>query len=261
MKSLILFIFSVLSLVCTTLHADDDISSLVNQHKLDATVIITSLNRDIEYIHNPKRLHQRFFPASTFKLFNTLVALEEKVISNEHEIIKWDGKDRGWEQWNKDQTLASALAYSCVWCYQKFAQVIGDKKYHHYFKLIGYGNNKTGEDITTFWLQGDLAISANEQIDFLIKLYNEQLPFAPKNMQRLKKIMTVEQTDDYVLKAKTGWSNDIGWYVGYIETNTQPYFFATNMKINHKSELALRKQIIIESLRAKGIILVTEPHQ
>jgi len=40
-------------------------------------------------------------PASTFKIPNTLIALEEEIV-DENTVLKWDGKKRAWKPWNQD---------------------------------------------------------------------------------------------------------------------------------------------------------------
>jgi len=170
---------------------DDDISEIYKKHKIEGALIIVALDGSVEFIHNIDRAERRYLPASTFKIPNTLIALEEEVIKGDEEIIKWDGGDKGWAPWNKDQTLDTAFSLSCVWCYQEFAKHIGDERYLKYLSDLDYGNKKTGKDVTTFWLDGYLEISVREQIDFLRKVYLERLPFKSKNIQLLKKIMPV----------------------------------------------------------------------
>ena len=234
--------------------ADEELSSLYKQQGIEGVLILSSLEGDVVYVHNSERAQRRFFPASTFKIPNTLIALEEGVIKDELEVIKWDGVVRSYQPWNKDQTLATAFSFSCVWCFQGFAEKIGHEKYLKYLSALGYGNEKTGSDVTTFWLEGDLAISAREQIDFLKKLVKEDLPFATKHIHLLKKIMLVEETPTYSLWAKTGWTQDIGWYVGYVEVNDKIWLFANNIKVNSKADLPFRKELVIESLKLKGLI-------
>jgi len=231
---------------------DKELENIFEKTKINGTIILSSLNNE-EFIHNNTRAIKRYIPASTFKIPNTLIALEERVIKNEHEIIKWDGKKRFYEPWNKDQTLQSAIEISCVWCYQKLAKKIGNDKYLDWLKKIDYGNEKTGLDVSTFWLEGDLQISAIEQIEFLKKLYKNDLPFEEKYINITKKILTVEKTKDYTIKAKSGWSGKIGWYIGYVETKNNIWFFALNANIK-KEELKYRKQIIMEALKIKNII-------
>jgi len=236
-----------------------DLEKLFLNHNINGTIIISSLDGKIEYIYNKDRSEQRFLPASTFKIPNTLIALEEEVITNEKDIIKWDGKDKGWDLWNKDQSIETAFPISCVWFYQKLAERIGNTKYLGYLNTLNYGNKMTGSDITTFWLEGDLRISAREQISFLKKLFNNQLPFKTEYINILKNIMIVETTPNHTIRAKTGWAmrvkNQIGWYVGYVETKEQVWFFATNLDINNKNDAIYRKQITMEALKATNIIL------
>ncbi len=250
-----LFAFALLMSVPINVTADDqDISDLYKKHAINGTLVITSLDGKVEYIHNNSRAEHRFIPASTFKIPNTLIALEEGVIANDKAVIKWDGTDKGWPSWNQDQTLRTAFTLSCVWCYQEFAKQIGHERYRRYVADLSYGNQKTGPDVTTFWLEGDLAISAKEQVDFLRKIHLEQLPFKKEHFKLLKDIMFVEETPAYLLRAKTGWAGRIGWYVGYLELNGNVWLFANNIDIKSKADLAFRKTLVIESLKQKGLI-------
>jgi len=249
-KRIILLTSFILSLA---LAEDNDLTNIFDRSKLNGTIVISALNDDIKYIYNEQRAVKSYIPASTFKIINTLIALEEKVIKDENEIIKWDGKVRSYTPWNKDQTLQSAISISCIWCYQKFAKEIGNDKYLAYLKNINYGNHKTGSKVTTFWLDGDIKISAMEQIEFLKKLYRNELPFKQRYIDITKKILTVEKTENYIIKAKSGFSGKIGWYVGYVETKNGVWFFSLNADIT-KDKLKYRKQIVMEALKIKNII-------
>ena len=98
---------------------------------------------------------------------------------------------------------------------------------------MNYGNSKTGEHVDSFWLDGDLRISAIEQIDVLKNIYREKYTFDSKNYKILKTLMIVDKNESYIVRAKTGvvgsMSPNIGWYVGYIETNDDVIFFACNI--------------------------------
>jgi len=232
---------------------DNDLRNIFSKTDINGTVVISSLNGDETYIYNNERAIKRFIPASTFKIPNTLISLEERVIKDEFETIKWDGKIRSYSPWNKDQTLQSAISVSCVWCYQKFAKEIGNNKYLIYLKKIHYGNEQTGSNVSTFWLEGDIKISAIEQINLLKKLYKNELPFEQKYINITKKILIVKDTKNYIIRAKTGWSGKIGWYVGYVEVKNKVWFFALNADVK-KETLQYRKQIVMEALSAKKII-------
>ena len=249
--------FKILTLVFVSIMLvnanDTSFEKIFKEFNIDGTLIVTTLNSDELYVYNPKRADKRFTAASTFKIAHTLMVLNENIIKSKNDIIKWDGIKRGYELWNRDQTLQSAISVSCVWCYKEFTQKISKEKYHEYLSRFNYGNKIVGEDKSSFWLNGDLKISAYEQIEFLKKLYIENLPIAKKNIDIVKDIITVDKNGDFELKAKSGWDGDIGWYVGYLETKNNLYFFALNADIK-REELAFRKEIVYRALEVKNII-------
>lgn len=241
------------------LYAKDDalIKKVFNKYAVEGTMIVSSHDGTQQYIYNKERSKQEFLPASTFKLLNTLIGLKEGVIS-ENTVFKWDGKDRGWNMWNKDQTLKSALSYSCVWCYQQVAQKVGNSKYLDHFDKVNYGNKKTGPNVQRFWLDGNLRVTAWQQIDLLKKIYDEKLPYPKQDMETLKKIMVIEKKPSYTLYGKTGWANNaiqqVGWFVGFVETKKGPWFFAMNIKMTEMKQAPIRKAITKEVLLGKKII-------
>lgn len=239
---------------------DAAFAKLFSTRAVQGTLVLTNRDGSRSYVHNEARAAQPLLPASTFKIPNTLIALDEGVIT-EKELLKWDGTDRGLAAWNRDQTLASAFKSSCVWCYQELAQRIGTARYQQWLKKINYGNAMPQPGLTTFWLSGDLRISAQQQITFLKKLYKHELPCKAASYDALRRIMLVEEKPGYRLYAKTGWAGygekatpQIGWYVGYLETGTDVWFFALNMAITKPAEGAYRQQMVMEALKLKGIL-------
>ena len=177
-------------------------------------------------------------PASTFKILNSMIALETGVIKNENVVFKWDGQKRFVESWNADTDLKNAFKNSTVWYYVELAKMIGKKKYKRYLKKSQYGNGNLTEKGDDFWNIGNFAVSPINQIWMLIKLHDEQLPFSKRTFDIVKNIMIVEKNENYTLRAKTGWTtygnNNIGWYIGYVERNDNVWFFATRL---HKKVL------------------------
>ena len=66
--------------------------------------------------------------------------------------------------------------------------------------------------------------------------------------------MIDEKNEDYIIRAKTGWEGKYGWYVGFVETKNDVWFFATNIDTKSKDDLIKRKEITLEALKIKGII-------
>jgi len=239
--------------------ADDaQLMRLFEDAGIEGTMIISSQRTNQTFIHNSERAGERFTVASTFKIPNTLIALEEGVIGSANDVIEWDGRVYDIPEWNGDQTLDSAFKVSCVWCYQKFARRIGVEKYQRYLRESGYGVLSEPFELTKFWLDGSLLISAAEQIDFLRKVQLRMLPFGSNSFETLKKVMLIEQTPGYSLWAKSGWAvrvnPQVGWYVGIVETADDVWYFASNIKIRSRSDLALRELLTRKALMIKGVL-------
>ena len=209
------------------------IAKLFGKH--DGTMVIFDRGNSKFYKYNSIRSMERFLPASTFKIPNSLIGLETKVLQNENTMIPWDGISRPNKDWNRDHTLASAIKFSVVPYFQKVARNIGVKKYPKYLKLMNYGNQQMGDKVDAFWLDNSLKISADEQIEFLKAFYDYKLPFLKENIDIVKKIMPEEKYKNSLLKYKTGTGekedgNCIGWLVGYVEAKNNVYFFAFNIE-------------------------------
>ena len=232
---------------------DKEVEEVFKKYKVEGTIVIESLNKKKINIYNDKRASELFSPASTFKIPHSLIALNEGIVKKDS-VIVWDKKIREYESWNKDQTLLTAFKSSCVWCYQEFASKIGVEKYKKYLKELNYGNKKIGDDVTRFWLDESLEITTFEQIKFLKRFYTNNLPFKIEDINLLKEIMIDEKNENYIIRAKTGWEWKYGWYVGYVETKDDVWFFSTNIDTKSKDDLPKRKTITLETLRLKGII-------
>ena len=206
------------------------------------------------YVYQAARAKQRYSPASTFKIPHSLFALDAAVLRDEFEVIAWDGVQRSVPAWNADQNLRSALRNSTVWVYERIAQELGDARERAYMRQIGYGNALT-TGAQPFWVEGDLAISSFEQIAFLQRLYRNQLPFKVEHQRLVKDVLVHEAGPDWILRAKTGWTGKIGWWVGWVERPDGAVFFALNMDTpNRMADLAKRQSITRQALRSLGAL-------
>lgn len=223
------------------------------------TILIYDLRRNRTLVFDPARAKTRFAPASSFKIANSLIGLETGAVRDaDTEIFKWDGVTRPIPGWNRDHTLRSAIRESVVPVYQQIARRIGPDRMRDYVTRIGYGNMEIGSVIDRFWLDGPLAISAVEQVGFLKRLYNDDLPFAERTMAVVKDIMVVESNADHTIRAKTGWdvhvTPNIGWWVGWIERGADVVFFALNIDIANQDQLQARMDIVRAIMRELGYL-------
>ncbi|HEY9610137.1 class D beta-lactamase [Allocoleopsis sp.] len=227
---------------------------------LEGSILIYDSKQNRTYEHNSPRNATAMTPASTFKIFNAMVALETGVIPDDVAVLTWDGVHRSVEAWNHDTNLRQAFKNSTVWFYQVLARRAGHQRMQQFIDKVGYGNRQIGtaEDIDRFWLQGPLKITPKEQIEFLQRLYRGNLPFSERTMNLVKDIMVREQTPSYTLRGKTGWLDstkpELGWFVGYLEQNSNVYFFATTLDLNKPEDASARIEITRRSLKDLGLM-------
>ncbi|MDR2908369.1 MAG: hypothetical protein LBU86_00600, partial [Oscillospiraceae bacterium] len=66
-----------------------------------------------------------------------------------------------------------------------------------------------------------------EQLNFIVHLYNNDLPFLQDNIEYVKSIM-LQEGYPFKLYGKTGSSSKgHGWFIGYAIFDDGPYFFTT----------------------------------
>jgi len=209
-----------------------DLSSYFGNYS-GAFVLLDSSN-DKWLRYNPDLCKKRMSPCSTFKIPNSLISLETGVAEDPEFVLKWDGSKQPIEVWNKDQTMRSAFSVSCLWYYQELAKRIGSERMNEFITKIGYGNCDISGGITKFWLSSTLAISPDEQVDFLRCLHTGKLPFSRRSVDTVLDIMTVSKYGDTIYRGKTGTAGDPvkgiaaqGWWVGSICSPKADYYFAT----------------------------------
>ncbi len=250
------FVLASTARAASTPQERPDWSKFFSDADAQGTIVVVDARskRDAAYLYDAARAARRYTPASTFKVPHSLFALDAGILRDEFQVIPWDGVERALDAWNKDQDLRSAMRNSTVWVYERFARQLGDRREADYMRRIGYGNAVTSGG-KPYWVEGDLAISANEQISFLRRLYRNELPFRVEHQRLVKDVMINEAGPDWILRAKTGWSGKIGWWVGWVEWPTGPVFFALNIDApNRTSDLAKRQDITRGILRSIGAL-------
>ena len=262
-KQQAIILFTLLLLVISTFsckketYIEKDFSDNFENINSQGTILILDNNEKQYTVFNKIQSETRLSPASTFKIYNSLFALETGVANDKNFEIEWSGRIYNYDPWNRTHTLESAIKNSVVWYFQEIARRIGWDRMNEYLNKLDYGNNSIAPSLDKFWLNGGLVISAKEQVDLLVKLYNLRLPFSKRAQKLVKEMIILESNPEYSLSGKTGLygNNDqyYGWFVGYVESNNNVYFFATNIKkditdspVNYEEATILTKEILKE---------------
>ncbi|MCY6381074.1 class D beta-lactamase [Hoeflea prorocentri] len=233
------------------------LEDVFRQYGVDGAFILLDVENDRLHAVNRDRVADRRFPASTFKIANSLIALETGAVSNEDEVIPYGGKPQPIKVWERDMTLGEAMKVSNVAVFQEVARRVGLDGYQEWLSTLGYGNEQVGSDVERFWLRGPLAISPVEQAEFAARLASGTLPASKSSQSTVRDLLLVGRNGQDRLYAKTGWSisakPQIGWWVGWVEKGDGSiYAFALTIDIVSRRDVDQRKPLgkaLLKALR------------
>ena len=271
---LFILIFSIIS--CSTISSkqqeqpqlgneivNSDFDFLFDSAQVKGSILIYDLVEDTYFSNDFDWNPKGNLPASTFKITNSIIALETGVVENDSSLFKWDSLPRRMKIWEQDLLFRDAFHFSCVPCYQELARKIGTERMISYLAKLNYGNMELDANtLDIFWLEGESKITQKQQIDFLKRFYQAELQISKSTEEIMKRMMLIEETEAYKLSGKTGWSirngNNNGWFVGYLETKNKTFFFAVNVEptedFNMKLFSVIRKDIAYKAFQKMAII-------
>ncbi|MBC2852117.1 class D beta-lactamase [Cetobacterium sp. 8H] len=258
----LLNIFWILSLQILALDfiENKEIEKIFQNNHVKGTFVMYDPQNNTFTGYNEKRAEERFYPASTFKIFNSLIGLNVGVVKNVDEpFYKYNGEKVFLKSWAQDSSLRYAIKVSQVPAYQLLAKKIGLKEMKEEINKLNFGNNQLGDKVDQFWLRGPLKISAIEQCQLLAKLGKGTLHYNENIQKQVQDITILENGTGWILHGKTGWATSnieipIGWFVGWIEKDNKIYSFAINLDMKDSKNLPKREELAKDSLKVLGII-------
>lgn len=258
----LLFIFLLFSLQSFSLNFTENkkIEELFNRNNVKGTFVLYDVENNKFEGYNKERSNERFYPASTFKIYNSLIGLEAGAVKNVDETFyKYSGEKVFLQTWAQDSNLRYAIKVSQVPAYQLLAKKIGMKKMQEEINKLNFGNKELGKEIDQFWLKGPLKISAIEQCILLAKLGKSELPYSKEIQKQIQDITVLDSGKGWTLHGKTGWATSnievpIGWFVGWVEKEGKIYSFAINLDMKNSDELPKREAVAKEALKILEIL-------
>lgn len=213
---------------------------------MDGCFVVYDKKNDQWQIYQEELALERMSPASTYKIYDALLALESGTITPDSNIMTWDGVSYPFSEWEQDQTLDSAVRDSVNWYFQKLDASIGRSNIQNFLNEIDYGNQRIGNSLETYWLDQSLKISAVEQVELLIRFEQNQFQFKEKNIQAVKDSLLLSSDSGQSLYGKTGTirtneGDSGGWFIGYSKTPDNTYYFAVSVRGEQASGTAARK--------------------
>lgn len=234
----------------------EDLSSHFGDY--EGSFVLYDLDADFYRIYNLDKSMERVSPASTYKIYSALIALDANIIEPGRSEHTWDGTIYPYEVWNHSQDLSSAMQNSVSWYFQNLDAQVGKPKLMDYYRQLSYGNQDLSGGVSDYWMESSLRISPVEQVELLTALVQNDTLFRKEHVDVVKNMLRLSEKDGAVLSGKTGTGavnghSINGWFVGFVEANGNTYIFATNISGGDDAGGKAAVQITCSILSDKGI--------
>lgn len=217
-------------------------------------LLIAELDQGIVMEQSGDLCGERFTPASSFKIALALMGYDSGILrdaANPRRPYKAEYKARR-RAVKRDTTPRTWLANSVVWYSQVLTRELGLDRFRAYLDAYDYGNRDLspieGRDapLVSAWLSASLKITPHEQVGFLRRMLNGQLPVSDRARDKTQAIMPRRNGGSgLTVYGKTGtgfqekadgrlnFERQIGWYVGWAERRGKRFVFA-NLLVEQK---------------------------
>ncbi|HCX2150886.1 TPA: beta-lactam sensor/signal transducer BlaR1 [Staphylococcus aureus] len=219
--------------------------------------VMYSMKKDKYYIYNEKESRKRYSPDSTYKIYLALFGLDRHIISDKNSRMSWNHNHYPFDSWNKDQDLNTAIQNSVNWYFERISNQISKNYTSDQLKQLNYGNKNLGS-YKAYWLEDSLKISNLEQVIVLKNMMEQNNHFRKNEKKQLSSSLLIRKNENYELYGKTGtgivngkYNN--GWFVGYVITNHDKYYFSTHLS-DEKASGENAKLINEKILKEMGVL-------
>ncbi|HCU7196724.1 TPA: beta-lactam sensor/signal transducer BlaR1 [Staphylococcus aureus] len=219
--------------------------------------VMYSMKKDKYYIYNEKESRKRYSPDSTYKIYLALFGLDRHIIGDKNSRMLWNHNHYPFDSWNKDQDLNTAIQNSVNWYFERISNQISKNYTYDQLKQLNYGNKNLGS-YKAYWLEDSLKISNLEQVIVLKNMMEQNNHFSKNEKKQLSSSLLIRKNENYALYGKTGtgivngkYNN--GWFVGYVITNHDKYYFSTHLS-DEKASGENAKLINEKILKEMGVL-------
>jgi bla regulator protein BlaR1 len=190
---------------------------------------------------------ERVTPASTFNIVVSLMGYDSGILVDEHAPAL--PFKEGYADWNPAWRVTTDpttwIMRSVLWYAQQVTARLGATRFQRYVQSFDYGNHDVSGDsgkengLSLSWVSSSLKISPVEQVQFLRRVVNRNLPLTPHaydTTTRLLKLQTLP--GGWEIYGKTGTASPVlpdgrddrtrayGWFVGWATKGQRTVVFA-----------------------------------
>jgi beta-lactamase class D len=196
-------------------------------------------------------------PASTFKIAISLMGFDAGILADK-DHPEWPFRE-GYADWNpiwrQATTPETWLRDSVVWFSQQVTERLGEERFADYVARFDYGNRDVsgdagkGNGLTNAWLSSSLQIAPAEQVAFLTRMLDGELPVSDDAVAHTVEILDQGvRSGGWRVYGKTGAGlprgddgallrgQPFGWYVGWATRDDRTIVFARLVRFSERPE-------------------------
>src|SRR3981081_1186718 len=102
---LILVLGSRLELFAKSYQEVSELAAIFQREGVSGTFVLLDSSADTVFVTNKARAEERFIPASTFKIANSLIGLDTGAVRDVEEVLPYGGKPQRIKAWEHDMCL------------------------------------------------------------------------------------------------------------------------------------------------------------
>lgn len=183
-----------------------------------------------------------YIPGTAFNIVNGLIAIENGTITDENSQLAVSD--------TTTSTLKTAVDKNAPF-FDSLSVKTGKDKMQFWLDSLHYGNLKVN-NLTDFWNDGSLTITADEQLGLVTGLHFSSLPLQKRTQAAVNGLLHREANSKYTLGYNKGIAPHAGGYVahinGWIIENKHVYFFSQTTKSADSTSLMQNSETLLRSI-------------
>lgn len=187
------------------------------------------------------RCDVRTTPASTFNIAVSLMGFDAGILQDAHTpALPFKAGYTDWQpSWRATTDPTSWIRNSTVWYAQQVTGRLGERRVQDYVGRFDYGNQDLAGGVDRAWISSSLQVSPREQVAFLRKVANRELPVSAHAFDMTAQLLRLPLlADGWQVFGKTGTASGsardgagdtgraLGWFAGWATKDGRTVVFA-----------------------------------
>ncbi len=177
----------------------EDFGRFFNSQGVKGYFYMYDLRNDQYMVYNPEMINKPVIPEDLFDPIIALSGIDKVQFDSAAYTFRWDGTQYPGLKYRDDFRLDKAMRMSADWYFEKLADSIGIGVVENFAKNINYGTfSGTKVRDGNFWENGELLVTAPQQLEFLKSFYYKKFPVDPTIIDTVLNATNYMKKLDYI---------------------------------------------------------------